>query len=73
MLILAGLVAGALATTAYAQDTGTVRGEVTFIASGDQVHGAVVLVVGRGADRRERGVRDSGLFADFDHSSGGPR
>ena len=46
MLILAGLVAGALATTAYAQDTGTVRGEVTFIASGDQVHGAVVLVVG---------------------------
>ena len=46
MLILAGLVAGALATTAYAQDAGTVRGEVTFIASGDQVHGAVVLVVG---------------------------
>ena len=46
MPILAGLVAGALATTAYAQDTGTVRGEVTFAASGEPVHGAVVLVLG---------------------------
>ena len=46
MPILAGLVAGALATTASAQDAGTVRGEVTFTASGDPVHGAVVLVVG---------------------------
>jgi len=46
MPVLAGLVAGALATTAYAQDTGTVRGQVTFTASGEPVHGAVVLVVG---------------------------
>ena len=46
MPVLAGLVAGALATTASAQDTGTVRGEVTFTASGEPVHGAVVLVVG---------------------------
>ena len=38
--------AGALATTAFAQETGTVRGEVTFTASGEPVHGAVVLVVG---------------------------
>ncbi len=44
--VLAGLVVGVLATAAYAQDTGTVRGEVTFTASGDPVHGAVVLVVG---------------------------
>ena len=43
---LAGLVAGALATTAYAQDTGIVRGAVTFAASGERVHGTVVLVVG---------------------------
>ena len=46
MPILAGLVAGALATTAYAQDTGAVRGEVTFAASGEPVHGTVVLVLG---------------------------
>ncbi len=46
MPVLAGLVAGALATTAYAQETGIVRGEVTFTASGEPVHGAVVLVVG---------------------------
>ena len=46
MLILAGLVAGALAPTASAQDAGTVRGEVTFTANGEPVHGAVVLVVG---------------------------
>ena len=46
MLVLAGLVAGALATTASAQETGTVRGEVSFTASGEPVHGAVVLVVG---------------------------
>ena len=46
MPVLAGLVAGALATTASAQDTGTVRGQVTFTASGEAVHGAVVLVVG---------------------------
>ena len=38
MPIVAGLVAGALATTAHAQETGTVRGE--------PVHGVVVLVVG---------------------------
>ena len=44
--VLAGLVAGALATTAYAQETGTVRGQVTFTTSGEPVHGAVVLVVG---------------------------
>ena len=44
--VLAGLVAGVLATAAYAQDTGTVRGAVTFTASGAPVHGAVVLVVG---------------------------
>ena len=44
--ILAGLVAGALATTASAQETGTIRGAVTFTASGAPVHGAVVLVVG---------------------------
>ena len=46
MPILAGLVASVLATTAYAQNTGTIRGEVTFTASGEPVHGAVVLVVG---------------------------
>ena len=46
MPILAGLVAGALATTASAQETGTIRGAVTFTASGGPVHGAVVLVVG---------------------------
>ena len=46
MLILAGLVAAAPATTAHAQDVGSVRGEVTFTASGDPVHGAIVLVVG---------------------------
>ncbi len=46
MPILAGLVAGALATTAAAQETGTIRGAVTFTASGAPVHGAVVLVVG---------------------------
>ena len=46
MSILAGLVAGALATTASAQETGTIRGEVTFTVSGEAVHGAVVLVVG---------------------------
>ncbi len=45
MSVLACLVA-APATTAYAQDTGTVRGEVTFTASDEPVHGAVVLVVG---------------------------
>ena len=44
--ILAGLVVSVLATTAYAQNTGTIRGEVTFTASGEPVHGAVVLVVG---------------------------
>ena len=44
--ILAGLVAGTLATTAAAQETGTIRGAVTFTASGEPVHGAVVLVVG---------------------------
>ena len=46
MPILAGLVAGALATTAFAQETGTIRGAATFTASGEPVHGAVVLVVG---------------------------
>ena len=46
MPILAGLVAGALATTASAQEPGTIRGAVTFTASGAPVHGAVVLVVG---------------------------
>ena len=46
MPVMAGLVAGALATTAFAQETGTVRGEVTFTGSGEPVHGAVVLVVG---------------------------
>lgn len=35
-----------LATTAYAQDTGTVRGTVTLTSSGEPVHGAVVLVIG---------------------------
>lgn len=44
--ILAGLVAGALATAASAQETGTVRGAVTFTASDEPVHDAVVLVVG---------------------------
>ena len=44
--IVAGLVAGALATTAHAQETGTIRGAVIFTASGEPVHGAVVLVVG---------------------------
>ena len=44
--VLAGLVAGALATTAYAQDTGIVRGAVTFTDGGAPVHSAVVLVVG---------------------------
>ena len=44
--ILAGLVACVLTTTAHAQDTGVIRGEVTFSASGAPVHGAVVLVVG---------------------------
>jgi iron complex outermembrane receptor protein len=44
--VLAGLIAGALATTAYAQDTGIVRGAVTFTDGGAPVHGAVVLVVG---------------------------
>ena len=46
MPILAGFIAGMLSTTASAQDTGTVRGEVTFTANGTRVHGAVVLVVG---------------------------
>ena len=46
MPILAGLAAGVLATTASAQETGTVSGAVTFTASGEPVHGAVVLVVG---------------------------
>ena len=45
MPVVAGLVAGVLAPTASAQETGTVRGEVTFTASGAPVHGAVVLVV----------------------------
>ena len=44
--ILASLFAAVLAPTAYAQDTGTVRGTVTFTASSEPVHGAVVLVVG---------------------------
>ena len=46
MPVMAGLVAGALAATASAQEIGTVRGEVTFTASGEPVHAAVVLVVG---------------------------
>ena len=46
MSIVAGLVAAALAPSASAQDTGTVRGAVSFTTSGDPVHGAVVLVVG---------------------------
>ena len=44
--ILAGLVVGAMATTASAQETGTIRGAVIFTASGEPVHGAVILVVG---------------------------
>ena len=46
MPIVTGLVAGVLSATAFGQETGTVRGEVTFTANGAPVHGAVVLVVG---------------------------
>ena len=62
MPVLAGLIAGELATTALAQETGTIRGTVTFTASGEPVHGAVAgrfnfgdqQAVCEGRDNRDR-------------------